>query len=139
MVALGGRLARGWPPPPLGGTGKQGGRMPPGLPLPFSLLPLLLPLLLLLLPAATAPQEQPPPPPAREPVEFEGHNLRLTNHEPPRVAVRDMVALICRVSPGRAARMKVGGDLKDRIVQHEFDGAGRAADPLPPLARFAAR
>eukprot|EP01050_Picozoa_sp_SAG11_P009987 SAG11_NODE_979_length_6319_cov_2.950322_5_plen_85_part_00 len=31
------------------------------------------------------------------PLDFDGHTLRLTQDTPPRVAVRDVVALMCRV------------------------------------------
>ena len=56
-------------------------------------------------------------------VEFGGITLRVTTEEPPRVAVRDAVSLICRVKPARAARMRIDDDLKPFVGVHEFGGS----------------
>ena len=42
-------------------------------------------------------------------IQFEGLELRVTEHLPPRLAVRDAVSLICRVESHRAARMRIVG------------------------------
>ena len=63
-------------------------------------------------------------------VPFEGTELRVTEDRPPRLAVRDAVALICRVEAHRAARMRIANELKPFVGSHEFGGSKWHQSPV---------
>ena len=83
---------------------------------------------------------------ADQQLEFDGQPLRVTGHEPPRVAIRDVVALICRVPAGRAARMKVRGitdtlsrAVSSALVGHTLVHCPRGCNSRPRLVPMACR
>jgi hypothetical protein len=59
-----------------------------------------------------------------------GYELRATQEEPPRLAVRDAVSLMCRVEPSRAARMRIDGQLKEVVTVHEFSDSRWHRSPV---------
>ena len=63
-------------------------------------------------------------------IQFEGVELRVTEHLPPRLAVRDAVSLICRVESHRAARMRISPELRPYVSSHEFGGSKWHQSPV---------